>query len=103
MEQYKISKLLNVLTVSKFVTRKTVEVKNLTNGQNSVNENIRFRYPMPKSNSRDHSDSYFVAKGRTIAGGTNDHNIRIKKLKFKNNAPVRSCISKIKNIFIDNV
>ena len=34
--------------------------------------------------------------------GTNNANTRNKKLTFKNNAPFRSCISKISNTFIDN-
>ena len=102
MEQYKIYKLLNVLPVSKFVKRKTIKVKNLPNGQNSINENIRLS-TMPKSNSRDHSHAYIVVTRRTTVAGTNDDNIRNKKLKFMNNAPVRSCISKINDTFIDNV
>ena len=42
MEHYKISKLLNDLTESKFVTKKWVEVNDLSSGQYSVNKNIRF-------------------------------------------------------------
>ena len=34
--------------------------------------------------------------------GTNNANTRIKRLKFKNNAPFRSCISKINSTFIDS-
>ena len=37
MEQHKISKLLNNSTLSKFMTRKWIEVNNLWNGQYSVN------------------------------------------------------------------
>ena len=42
MEHYKVFKLLNNSTVSKFVTRKLIEVNYLSNGQYSVNKNIRF-------------------------------------------------------------
>ena len=42
MEHYKVCKLLNNSTVSKFVTRKLIEVNYLSNGQYSVNKNIRF-------------------------------------------------------------
>ena len=42
MKHYKISKLLNDLTESKFVTKKWVEVNDLSSGQYSVNKNIRF-------------------------------------------------------------
>ena len=50
----------------------------------------------------DYRDAYIVVKGRISVTGTNAANRRNKKLTFKNNAPFRSCISKIKNTFIDN-
>ena len=50
----------------------------------------------------DYSDAYVVAKGRTSVTGTNIANKRNKKLTLKNNAPFRSHISKINNIFVDN-
>ena len=43
MKHYKISKLLNDLTESKFVTKKWVEVNDLSSGQYSVNKNMRFK------------------------------------------------------------
>ena len=43
MEHYKISKLTNDLTVSKFVTKKQNEVNDLSNGQYPVNKNIRLK------------------------------------------------------------
>ena len=43
MEQYKISKLLNSSSVSKFVTEKWVEVNDLSSSQYSINKNIRFK------------------------------------------------------------
>ena len=46
MEHHKITKLLNNSTVSKFVTSKRIEVNGLSNGQYSVNKNIRFKTPM---------------------------------------------------------
>ena len=49
MEHYKISKLLNDSTVSKFVTKKWVEVNDLWSGQYSVNKNIRFKTSMLRS------------------------------------------------------
>ena len=49
-----------------------------------------------------YSDAYIVAKERMSVRVTNDANKRNKKLTFKNNAPFRSCISKIKNTFIDS-
>ena len=50
-----------------------------------------------------HSDAYIVVKGTIIVeGNVNDHKRWNKKLTFKNDAPFRSCISKINNTFIDN-
>ena len=40
---YKISKLVINSTISKFVTKKWVEVNDLPSGQYSVNRNIRFK------------------------------------------------------------
>ena len=57
---------------------------------------------MLRSDLCDYSDAYIVVKGRISVRGTNDANKRNKKLTFKNNAPFRSCISKINNTFIDN-
>ena len=42
-----------------------------------------------------------MKRGISVSG-TNNANIRSKKLTFENNAPFRSCISKISNTFTDN-
>ena len=65
MEYYKISKLLNDFTVSKFVTKKRIKVNDLSSGQYSVNKNIRFKTSMLRSALCDYSDPYIVVK-RTI-------------------------------------
>ena len=57
---------------------------------------------MLRSNLCDYSDAYIVMKGRKSVKGTNNANTRNKKLNFKNNAPFRSCISKINDTFTDN-
>ena len=57
---------------------------------------------MLRTDSCYYSDAYIVAKERMSVRVTNDANKRNKKLTFKNNAPFRSCISKIKNTFIDS-
>ena len=41
MEHHKISKLLSDSTLSKFVTRKWIEVNDLSSGQYSADKNIR--------------------------------------------------------------
>ena len=43
MEYCYISKLLNDSAVSKFPTRKWIEVNKLSNGQNSLDKNIRLK------------------------------------------------------------
>ena len=98
MEHYKTSKLLNDSTVSKFVTKKWVELKDLSSGQYSVGKNIRFK----RSDWYDYSDAYIVVKGTIIVTSTNNDKRTNKKLVFKNNALFWSCISKINNTFIDN-
>ena len=57
MEHHKISKLLNDSTVPKFLTRKWIEVNDLSGGQYSVDKNVRFKTPMLRldfCNYRDH-------------------------------------------------
>ena len=49
-----------------------------------------------------YSDAYIVVKGRISVRCNNANNRKNKKVAFKNNAPFRSCISKINNSFIDN-
>ena len=76
-----------------------IDVNDLLGGQYSANNNIRFKIPMLRS---DLCDSNFVVKRRISVTGTNNANRRNKKLTFKNNAPFRSCITKINKTFIDN-
>ena len=57
---------------------------------------------MLRSDLCDYSDAYIVGKGTATVEGDDDDKKRNKKLTFKNNAPFRSCISKINNTFIDN-
>ena len=103
MEHYKISTLLNDSIVIKFVTMKWVEVNDLSSGQYSVKKNIKFKTSMLRSDVCDYSATYIGLKGRISVIGTYDANRRNNKLTFKNNAPFRSCISKINNTFIENV
>ena len=87
MEHYKISKLLNDSTVSKFVTKKWVKVNDLSSGQYSINKNTRFKISMLRSYLCDYSDAYIVEK-RTIdllAAAANENNKPEKDVAFKNN------------------
>ena len=57
---------------------------------------------MLRSDLCDYSDAYIVVKKRITVKGGNDTKTRNKKLIFKDNAPFRTCISKINSTFIDN-
>ena len=104
MEHYKISKLLNYSTVSRsrFVTKKSIEVNDLSSGQYSDSKNIRFKTSMLKSDLCGYSDAYIDVKERISVTGTENANRRNKKLTFNYNSTLRSRISKINNTFIDN-
>ena len=78
MEHFKVFKLLSGSTVSKFVTRKWIELKSLSGGQYSVNKNIRFETPVLRSDLCDYSNAYIVVKGTIAVEGTHD------VLTFKN-------------------
>ena len=95
MEHYKMSKLLNDLIVSKFVTKKWNEMNDLSSDQYSVNINIRFKTSKLRSDLCDYSYAYIVVKRIITVEGNNNAKKRNKKQTFKNNAPVRLCISKI--------
>ena len=69
-------------------------MNDLSSRQYSVNKNIRFKTSMLKSDLCDYSDVYIVVK-RGI-------NIRAIVNAFKDNAPFRSCITKINSKLIEN-
>ena len=58
---------------------------------------------MLRSDFCDYNDAYIFAKGRITVTVINNGNKRNKKLTFNNNAPFRSRISEINNIFVDNI
>ena len=86
----------------KICDKEWIKINYLSGGQYSATKNIRFKTSTSRLDLFDYSDAYIVVKGRISVRGTNDANKRNKKLTFKNNASVRSCISKINNTFIDN-
>ena len=98
MEHYKIFKLLNHWNVSKFVTRKLIEVNDLSSGQYSVNKNIRFKTSILRSDLCDYSDAHIVVKGTIYlwwAAPANENDKADKNVAFKNNSPFISYILKI--------
>ena len=103
MKNYKISKFRNDSAVSKFVTRKWIEVNDLSDSQYSVNKNITSKTPMLRSDLCDYIDAFIVVKGtiNLLAVPANEGDRAVKAM-FKNNAPFRLCISKTNNILVDN-
>ena len=80
MKHYKISKLLNDSNAFKFVTKKWIEVIDLTSGQYSVNKNISFKTSMVRSDLCDWSDEYIVMKGAIdLSGDVANENDKAKK------------------------
>ena len=78
MKHCKISKLLNDWSVSKFFTKKWIEINDLSNGQFSASKNMRFKTSMLRSDLCGYSDAYIVVKGRTSVRDTNDTNKKVK-------------------------
>ena len=76
------------------MTRKWIEVNDLSGGQSSV---IRFKTPTLRSGLSDYSDAYIVVKVRITPEGNTLNIWANKKLVFENNAFFRPC--KIKNIY----
>ena len=113
MEHDKINNLLlsednENEVLSKFVTREYVRINSLLNAYNE-NKSIRFKTPMLRSSLCDYSDACILVKGTitvTAPGVNNDaNNIRDKKNRpviLKNNAPFRSCITRINGELIED-
>ena len=85
----------------RFVTKKWIKVYDQSRGSYSVNEEIRIKTSMLRSDLYDFSDAYIFVKG-TITVVRPDNVKRNKATAFKNNAPLINCISKINGIKIDN-
>ena len=86
---HKISKSLNGSTASKFVTKKSIEINDLSSGQYSVNKNLVFKTPSPRSDLCNYSNAYIAVKGIITAEDNNSNNREDKKVIFKNNSPFR--------------
>ena len=106
MEFQKITNFLDTISddkdLSRFVTKKWIEVYDQSRGNCNVKKEIRIKTSMLKSDSCDFNDAYMFVKGDVTLEGDNDANKQNKNLAFKNNAPFINCISKINNIKIDN-
>ena len=106
MEFQKIVNFLDTTSDDKdlprFVTKKWIEVYDQSEGNYSVNKEIRIKTSMLRSDLFDYSDAYIVVKGDIALEGDNDANKQNKNLALQNNAPFINCISKINGVKIDN-
>ena len=66
-------KYLNYCTIhlSKFGTKKWIEVNDFSCGQHSFNKSIKFKTPIPRSDMCDYSNAYIIVKGTIIVEGIN--------------------------------
>ena len=103
MEYQKISNLLESTSdnLSKFRTRNWVEIND-----ESINDDIRFKTTMLRSNLCDYADSYIKGTITITGEGDNAGEIqadeRDKGVTFKNYAPFIKRISRINNTDIGN-
>ena len=88
--------------MSKFATRKWIELNYLSGGQYFVDKNVRFETPLLRSDLCDYSYVYTVVKGTITVESNNVNKWKDKKLTLKSNAPFKSHTSKISSIFIGN-
>ena len=104
MKYYEIPKLLNNSTISKFATKKYVQVNDLSSFHSSLNKNIKLKTSMLRSDLCDYSNGYIVVKGTiNFSAATGNENAKAQKnVPFKNNSPFRAYISKINSTLIDN-
>ena len=76
------------------------------NGSDFFHKNIKFKTPLLRSDLCDYSDVCIVTKGTkdllAAIANENDEAEKGLKIKFKNNAPFRSRLSKINNTLIEN-
>ena len=93
MEHQKIPNLLNDGSnkLSKFRTRKWIEINDEGSGRYSHNKQIKFKTSMLRSSLCDYSDTYILVKGNitvndTAADGAAANNTN-EKVIFKNCAP----------------
>ena len=107
MEYQKITNLLDTAfeNVPRFITKKLIKVHDQSGSAEDrykPSKQIIFKTSMLTSCLCDYSDVYIVVKGDITVPDPNN-NAYDKKLAFKNNAPLTSCILKITSTLIDNV
>ena len=107
MEYQKIINLLDTISnnAPRFSNTKWIEVHDQSgkaNDRYKPSKQMRFKTSMLQSELCGYSDACIAAKEKITITGANDVDRRNRFLRFKNNAPFISCISKINNTLIDN-
>ena len=87
--------------LTRFVTKKQIDVYGQSEKNLNVNKEIRIKTPMLRSHLPDYSDAYIFVRG-FITVTEPENTKRNKSVTFKNNAPFINCISKINSVQIDN-
>ena len=105
MEFQKIANFLDTTSDDKdlprFVAKKWIEVYDQPEKDYNLNQEIRIKTSMLRSDLCNFSDAYIVVQG-TITVINPDGGKRNKAAAFKNNAPFINCISKTNGVQIDN-
>ena len=103
MEHYRLYKILNVSTISRFVARKWMQVNDLLNRQYSDDKNVTSKTPILRLDFFNYSDTCIVVKVTITVTGINVTIRSNKELALNKNVPFRSCILKIHDKFMENV
>ena len=72
-------KLLTNSSTSKFMSKKWIDVNDLSSDQYSVNKKIKFKTWMLRSHFCDYCNACFVVKRRVSVAGTDNDNRRKKR------------------------
>ena len=85
----------------RYLTKKWVEVYDQSDGTYNVNNDIRFKTPMLRSDLCDYNNAYIIVTSKINVTDPNN-NAYDKELALKNNAQFFNCILKIHNTLIED-
>ena len=105
MEYQKITNLLGNIPdkVTRFITKKWIEVHDQSGETYNTNQKIRFKTSMLRFDLCGYSDAYNVVKGIvTVIADERDRDEMNRQVILKNHAPFISCISKINGVLAEN-
>ena len=93
---------LKVDQVSRFITKKWIEVQSQSGNTYNTSKPIRFKTSMLRSDLCNYSDAYVWVKGTITVTNPNNNANFDRRLTPKNNAPFISCVSKINGELVEN-